>query len=237
MWRSARGIEYFDGNTLSLVSEDIKNFFDPASSDYIDPQTYDVSAEAGSFDEINFEYHWYFTNVNGKQEWVFALKYKKWFEVSRGTGKALNMAFTVRDTYGNSFEYGATSDGFIERLENGTDFDGNSMVYTFQTGDILLAKTGDYVCNLRHLKLFAVAKNTSAATVAVTHYADTAVSGTSLVAISQVNASQRVYQAKHSVNIDAVLHGLKYSVTTSDESIGFQALLISGLFRVKREDI
>ena len=241
MWRSSRGIEYFDGNTLSLVSDDIKNFFDPASDDYIDPQVVDVSAEAGSFDEINFEYHWYFTLASGqdlvKQEWVFALKYKKWFDVSRGTGKALNMAFTARDTYGNSFEYGATSDGFIERLENGTDFDENPMVYTFQTGDILLAKTGDYVCTLRHLKLFARAKNISSAKVACTHYADTDATGTVLPAISQANATKRIYQAKQSVNIDAVLHGLKYTVTTSTEAIGFEPMLVSGLYRVKREDI
>jgi hypothetical protein len=237
MWRSARAIEFFDGNTIAPVTDDIKNFFDPTSSDYIDPTIYDVSLESGCYDEINFGYHWIFTNINGKQEWEYSLRYKKWFQVNRGTGKALTCGFNVQDTNGDTFLFGGTADGFIERLENGTTFDGNALVHTFWFGDILLAKTGDYVCTLRHVKLFAKAKNISSATVAVTHYADTASTGESLAAISQVDATHRLYQAKHSIGMDAVLHSLRYDITTNDEVIGFEPLMVSGLYEVKREDL
>ena len=234
MWRSARGVEFFDGNTIAQVDGDIRNFFDPASDDYIDPVVQDVSLESAFYDEINFEYHWLFTNANGKQEWVYSLKYRKWYQIDRGT-KALTCGFNVQDLAGNSFVFAGTSDGFIERLEYGTTFDLIPITYTLWTGDILLAKTGDYVCKLRHIKLFGKSK-VSANTVAATIYLDTALTGISLPAISQIDPLRRIYQVKHSCNYDAVMHGLKYEITTTTESIGFEPFLISGLYSVVRED-
>ena len=238
IFRSARGVEFFDGNTLTSISGDISNFFDSSSPDYIDPTVYDVSLESGSFDE-NFDfYHWMFENASGKQEWVYALHYKKWFQINRGTGKALNCGFSVVDTDGNPYLYGGTSDGFLEHTENGTTFDGNPITYTFHTGDILLVKSAMYVTRLRHLKLMAKSKNVSTAKVTCTHYADTDSSPSTPLfpTISQKN-TKRVYQWKHSCNIDAVLHSLKFTVTTNNEVSGFEPLMISGLMSVTREDV
>jgi hypothetical protein len=237
IWRSARGIEFFDGNTLVSISNDINNFFDPSSTDYINPTTYTVSAESASYDETNFEYHWYFTNVSGKQEWVFSLRYRKWFQVNRGTGKSLTCGFTVRDSNGSVYMYGGTADGYLERTEYGTTLDGNSIYYMFYSGDILLAKTAAYFTKLRHLKLLSKSKNTSTATVAVTVFLDTATTGISQTVISQANSLKRVYQIKSSINLDAVMFGIKYEVTTSNETIGFEPYVVSGLWEVIREDV
>lgn len=238
LWRSARGMEYFDGNALTQITQDIEHFFSAASSDYIDPLTYDVSQETGFFDNVNFEYHWIFTNANGKQEWTYSLRYKKWSQINRGsTAKALNVGFVVKDTRGNFFSYGGTYDGFIERLENGTTFDGNSMAYKFKLGDILLAKAAEYVTEMRHVKLSAKAKNIGSAKVTCTHYADTASAGTSFPAFTQANSVRRIYQWKQSPKINAVYHCLEFSITTTGELIGFEPLLVSGLYRAIREDV
>jgi hypothetical protein len=237
IWRSAGGIQAFDGNTILTVSDDIRNFFDSGMSEYIDPLLYDTEAEAAFYDAVNTEYHWIFTNVNGEQEWVYDLKTHKWFQVDRGDGKYLTCGFRTGDSVGNNYVYGGTSDGFIELTEDGTTFDGNPITYTFWFGDILLAKTGDYVTKLRHMKIIAKAKNISTATVSVTHYGDTAITGTSFAAISQKDGFHRLYQARHSINENAVLHGLKYEVTTNNEVIGFEPLMVSGLFDVVREDL
>ena len=237
MWRSANAIEFFDGNSLFSVKDDIQGYFDPDNADYIDPTLYDVSKETSVYNANNFEFHWFFTNVNGRNELVYNLKYKKWFKIDRGTGKYLNNAFNIQDSYGEGYIYGLTNDGFIERLMYGSTFDGNAIVYTFQTGDILLSKSGNYVTKLRHIKLFAKAKSVSSSQVAVTHYQDTATTGISLPAISQVDATHRLYQSRHSVNVDAVLHSLKYTITTNNETIGMEPFLLSGLFDVIREDV
>jgi len=237
IWRSSRAVEFFDGNSLSSIKEDIQNFFDPSSSDYIDPNVYDVSQETSFFDDNLYEYHWIFTNSGGKQEWVYNLKFKKWSQFDRGTGKYLNNGFPVQDLKGNNYNYGLTNDGFMEHLTHGTTFDGNPIVYTFRTGDNLLGHTGNYITKLRHVKLIAKVKNISAATVSLTHYADTSSSGTSMPAMSQKDSIHRLYQAKHSVNIDALFHSLLYTVTTDNETIGFEPLLISGLWDIVREDV
>ena len=237
LWRSSRAVEFFDGNSLNSIKEDIQSFFDPASSDYIDPTIYDVSKESSLYDDNNYEYHWMFTNAAGLQEWVYNLKLKKWSQYKRGAGKDINCGFAVQDAQGNLYSYAGTTDGFLERLENGTTLDGNAITYTFQTGDVLLAKAGNYVTKLRHIKLFAKAKNISTATVSVTYYPDTATAGISLPALSQTNASGRLYQSRHSINVNAVLHSLKYSVTTNNEAIGFEPLLLSGLYELIREDV
>ena len=237
LWRSSSAIEFFDGNSIFSIKDDIQNFFDPESPDFIDPTLYDVSKETSVYDNNNFEYHWFFTNVNGKQEYVYNLKYKKWFNIDRGTGKYLNNAFNIQDTYGSSYVYGLTNDGFIEHLQNGTTAHGNPIVYTFQTGDILLTKSGNYVTKLRHIKLFAKAKNVSSSQVSVTHYQDTSSAGITLPSISQTDATHRVYQSRHSINIDAVMHSLKYTITTNNETIGMEPFLLSGLYDVVREDL
>jgi hypothetical protein len=236
VWRSSRGIEFFDGNSLSPVSDDIGNLFDPSSREYIDPQIYDTENETSFYDDIYYEYHWIFTNIDGLREFVYNLKYKKWYEISRGIGKELTCGFTVIDEVGNKYIYGGTKSGCIERLENGTTFDGNPIVCTLWTGDIEIIKSGNYVTKLRNLKLFARSK-TSEALVAITHYADAEDVGTELQTITQTNTGSRLYQTKCPVNMDAVLHGLKYSVTTDNEKSGFEPFMISGLFIVGREDI
>jgi hypothetical protein len=238
IWRSARAVEFFDGNSLSPISDDIASFFNPDSSDYIDPTLYDVGSETAFYDENKYEYHWIFTNADGKQEWVYNLRYRKWSNFYRGTGKTLICGFTARDSNELAYCYAGTSDGYIERLENGTTFDGNSIAYDMWFPDILLSKSGNYVTKIRHLKIFAKSKNTSTAKVTITHYADTDTVGTTVSsAVSQANSTKRLYQNKQSVNLAAVLHGLRYTVTTNNETAGFEPYLVSGLFEVCREDI
>ena len=240
LWRTNNGIVFFDGNTIADISDDINNFFDTSKSDYIDPTIYNVSLETGGYDEASLEYHWIFTNANGKQEWVYSLLLKKWSQASRGTSpsnKVLNCVFTVQDTYGDTYLYGGDSNGFIERLDNGSTFDGNAITSTFRTGDILLAQTGSYITKLRYITLFAKAKNIATAKVACTYYPDANYAGMTLTPFSQANTLSRIYQGKNSIDSNATLHSLQYSITQSTETIGFEPLLISGLFEVDRENL
>ena len=236
MWLSTRGIEFFDGNAISTVSDDIDTFFEPSSPDYIN--TAMTNSFCSYYDEENFEYHILFAtgaNTTLNKELAYDMKRKKWFEVSRGTGKDLSSAWTVIDTQGCAYNYGGTRDGYIERLGIGNTFDGNNIVYTMFLGDLPLIDTLDYTSDLRHVKLTALAK-TTASTGTITHYRDGEPTGMDLPAFSMASAN-RIFYTKKSVNRKASCHGIKIVVSTNDVSIGFEPLMISLLYRVGREDI
>lgn len=227
IWQSAGGIQMFDGNSISKVSHDIDNMFDSASPDYVGNN---CDAFYGFFDQVKLEYHW----ITTTREMVFDLLKKKWYEIDRGTGKHIVCGFPVMDSNGMQYIYGGTSDGFIERLEYGNTFDGNAIQYSFRIGDIPLAKTPMYESEIRHIKVIGVCKS---GTVVVIHYADGETVGTSIVGISQVNAGHRIYQSNRSVVLHGVFHSFKCSISTTSETIGFEPLNISGLYKVTREDL
>ena len=234
VWRSTRGIEIFDGNTVVPISRDINSFFDSTMGDYIDPVLYDVSKEISWYDNEFMEYHWCFMNADGNRELVYSVIFKKWFEVSRG--ERLTCGFPVSSPSGVRYSYGGTGDGYVERLEFSNNFDGTKIPCSFRTGDVLLSHSGNYVTKLRHIKLLAKSKSLPSE-VSVTHYADTAEGGTKLINVPQNVNGYRIYQNKTSVNIDAVMHGLKFYTAESVDIPSFEPMLISGLYQIVREDI
>ncbi|MFA5340235.1 MAG: LamG domain-containing protein [Clostridia bacterium] len=112
------------------------------------------------------------------KEYILDLKEWKWFEIDRGTGKRLQLGVEVSDTSGNRYTYGFIDTGYMERLEYGTDFDGNDIVHTLETGDQLLIE-GDVFAktSVTRANLIALSKNTDS-TVTLTHTKDGATSGT-----------------------------------------------------------
>jgi hypothetical protein len=88
----------------------------------------------------------------------------------------------------------------------------------------------------RKIKLTAKAKNTSTSTVAVTHYGDTRSTGETVTALSQAGSDRRLYQVIRSISERAIVHGFKFSVSTTNETIGFEPMVLSGIYRVLGED-
>jgi hypothetical protein len=245
IWQSGRGIEMFDGNALASVSDDIKDFFDPTQPNYINTAVVDTFY--GFYDEVNYEYHWLCATGGStalNRELVFDLRRKKWFEINRGTGKRLNCGITAQDTKGNKYVYGGTTDGYIERLENGTSFDGNSIAHTFEFGDVPLAKSIMYDSVLSKINLVAVAKNVSGATVSISLYQDTGLTPITIPVISQADSIHRLYGVAGRSEIlrsradgPSTTHRLAFTVSTTGETVGFEPIMVSGLFRVAREDV
>ena len=243
LFMSNRGIEFFDGNTITMISEDIKTFFDPDNANYINTSI--VDQFYSFFDSKNQEYHFLFATGSStvlNKEWSFDLRRKKWFEVSRGTGKALRSGWSVQDSYGNKYVYCGTTDGFIERLENGTAFDGNAIVHTLWTNDSPLPTsnnpaTCNYVTTIRFLRLIAKTKNTSTNKVTMTHYGDGQATGTAVSSAISQASTRRIYRFKQSLGQDSVFHSLKLTVTTNNEQVGFEPLILAGLYEFTREDI
>ena len=228
LWQGQGGIYMFDGNAVTNISKDIQDMFDPSNTNFIG---YSSATNASFYDAAEAEYHW----LTGTRELVFDLIQKKWFEITRGTGKKLISGWEVMDSYGNKFNYAGTTDGYIERLEYGTTMDGNTIDYSFWLGDLPLAKTSIYESEIRKIKLTGVDKNSTTQKVVLTHYGDCATTGTVLDNINQ-NVTPRCFQFVASLSKIATYHSLKFNISTNNETLGFEPLIVSLLYRVIRPD-
>ena len=110
----------------------------------------------------------------------------RWFEVQRTS--PLQYGIEVQTTDGATYTYGFV-DGYMLRLENGNTFDGDSIPQSFQFGDISIG--GNHVVletdALYHNLIMATKENTDQSVV-ITHYGDSATTGTAVASISPVRA-------------------------------------------------
>lgn len=237
IWQASSGIYAFDGSAIFPISDDIANFFDRTKSEAINQSK--IAESVGFFDNEKHEYHWCFasgasTTLN--KELVFDLRRQKWFEVDRGTGKYLQCGVGVKDTNGNDYTYGTIDTGYIERLENGTTFDGDNIVSEFQTPDIAI-RSGSVMheTRIRTIELPMVAKTVTTNNVTCTHYGDAQDTGTSLT-ISPRQANARIAIPSVSCNLgDYIFHSIKASMTTNNETIGFEPLYLGVNFKITRQ--
>jgi hypothetical protein len=188
------------------------------------------------YDPVEREYHLFYpkgTSTSINAEKVFMLKKQSFFDISRGTGKALQCAFLVEDSKGNKYVYGGTNDGFVERLKYGTTFDGNDMTFTFRNGDLNLGEKATVKTRVTAVQLTGKMKGTSTNKVTATHYVDGVDTGSDLPLISQSKTGYRIYRgyvATTGLYTDGVWHSTKFTVTTDDETRGFEPLLISYVY-------
>lgn len=237
IWQSSGGLYMFDNNAIFPISGDISNYFDQTKSEAINLKFADKSYSFMETENGEHFYHWCFasgssaTSIN--TELVFDVNRQKWFEVARGTGKALQGGSSVVDPIGNIYTYGFEDNGYLQRLNAGTAYDGNSIVYEFEFGDILLTNDINMNTIIELLRLITVSKETTTANITVTHYGDTNDTGTDYtfeparVGYRLAMPASRIYTKKH------ILHRFKFTITTNNENgTGFEPLYVGGLYRL-----
>jgi hypothetical protein len=232
IWQAAHGIVMFDGNAITSISEDIKNFFDSTSTDYISVSHLDRFY--GFFDSVKNEYHWCFTtgtNTILDREMVYDLKRKKWFEIVRGINNndTLQCGFNVIDLNGICYTYGGITN-HVMRLENTLTMNGSDITYDLISSDNALSNSMAYESEARKIKLCAKYKAT-ADPVNITWYADGKATGVPLTAIPQGVATRRYYDAIRSFTAKGTTHA--YRITTTTDK-GFDPLFVTGVYRVIR---
>lgn len=231
VWQSQRGIELFEGTNLMLISEDIRDKFDPRSANYAA-----TSSCSGFYDPVYDEYHWV---VPGSQEWVFSFKYKKWYQIVRGTAKYLYGGVPVMDTSGTSYTYGFDNAGYVYRLENGTDFDGVDIVHTLKTGCIALNENRvSEDTTLRMVKVVQVAK-TTANSMTVTHFGDSATTGNSIGSFVPSATGKRLCSRVLNAQSKGphVHHEFQLELTTDDQTYGCEPIYIIAYYDGERQDV
>lgn len=237
IWQASEGIYIFDGKNFRPIHGDISNYFDHQDVNSINEDK--LKDSVAFFDENNLEYHWLFANGSSttlNKELVYNLRYQKWYEIDRNTGKALQFGFTVTEDSGDRINYGTIDTGYMERLENGTAFDGSDIVHELHTGDMALAKNSITTqTELRNIKLIAIAKSTTTNDITLTHYGDSSTTGTSYTDLSTSNSGFRLIDVTRSLGSGPrTFHSIKFNMTTNDETIGFEPLFIGLAYKTVR---
>ena len=239
IWLSHNQVVMFDGNSINPISGDIDDLFDPLdTTNAINRSTID-EAEA-FYDSHRYEYHLLFgkgTSTTKDIEFVYDIVKKKWFKVDRTSGKQLECGFDARDTYGNTYTYGAIDTGYVEQLEKGATFDSTAITSTMKTGDIAFGGW-NAASTIRYIKHIAVAKTVSSDSITISHYGDGNETATESKTLTQNRSGYRVKIAKDSINWGKYLfHSIKCVFASSTETdYGYEPLGISVLLLQDRLD-
>jgi hypothetical protein len=238
IWQSSSGIVASNGGAPEVLSDDIEDLFDPQRANYVGAAT--LATATGELDPAKNEYHWI---VPGAQEWVYSFDESKWSEIDRGTGKRINSIIPVRNADGIVFTYGGLDTGYLERLENGTDFDGNDIAHTLWMPDMALHNGELHTrTELKSVRLIGIAKETTTGTIAVSHYGDssTTASVPAITPISMSNSGKRLFNVFRSFGktpLVHVLHSLKYTISTNGETSGFEPIYAIIGYKVVGDDV
>ncbi len=143
IWQSDSGVVMFDGAAIIPISDDIRNFWDPNSDDFIPTDRQDDSV--GWYDPNLGVYKLLVSSGSGQTthnvELEYSLKYQEWTKIYRENNDGANplqAGFPVRDTIGNTYSYGGTNEGYLYRLNNGTSWHGAEIAQILHTKDLLL---------------------------------------------------------------------------------------------------
>jgi hypothetical protein len=236
IWMSASGPVMFDGSSIIPIGQDVSEYWNPQSSDYFAATTW---ADAyGWYDPQYNAYHLVCNNV----ELVYSLQFKKWYKINRGSGNELTGGFIAKDTDGRAYPFGFSDNGYMYRLENGTDFDGTDITVYFETVDrppVGEPPAGSIMneYTIEFFKLIGVVDSSEDTTIAVTHYADSATSGTSLTAVSMDVSGQRIYLDQQATFLVGTTHRWKCQIALDDANESFEPLAYSIAYKPKREPV
>ena len=222
IWQGANGIYISDGRPPVCISDDIENIFRSGLN------TSKVGDSTGAVDVKNSEYHWFYASTGSSDidsEMCFDLRRFKWFSVSRGTGKELQCAIPVKDTNGNDYIYGGLLSGYLERLDNGTDFDGDDIVSIFRTGDGPVGDSSLMKTSISNTMLTIKPKNITSNTIAMDYFRNAKTTADKSFTINPADSNHGIVDLpKRPGQSAGIFHSFKFSMTTDNESVGFEPL-------------
>lgn len=240
IWQGANGVYMSDGRTPIPISTDIQDKFDKRESGSINS---DKIADSEAFwDSDNNCYHWLWasgTSTALNEEWVFDFEKMAWFEMDRTSGKVLQFGIEVKDVNGNTYNYGFIDTGYMERLESGVNFDGEDIAHIMQFGDIALAEEGSIATETitEYSCLIAVAKVSTGAMIAITHYGDGKTIGTSWSENNFKSGHRIIYSVEHRSLGSYIFHSFKFEIDTNNVAniIGFEPLYFYTIYSITRD--
>ena len=217
IWTSYVGPMIFDASAIIPVPG-INLYFDPAKSTRI--QTSIIERCRGTVDNTYKEYDLLIPSVSGATNcniWIaYDLVRKRWFQKNPGASEVPQAIWPVFDTDGVQYLYGGINDGNVMRLESGAtwaDDSATAMLPVIETGDFF--PSGDVwdKTRLRRLKVAVKKITESNKNLAITHYADTGTSGTSLTVLD-LDSGDPVTRSTQGINLLGWAHRFKFELSS-----------------------
>ena len=228
MWLSSTGPYLFDGSVL-MPMRGIENFFDQNDTNYVG-----IANIADAFGWYDPNYREWNLRV-GDYWFAYDFLRRRWYQRDTGTTELPQCAFQVTDTNGAKHVFAGMDDGYMRRMEYSNSWDGTAIAQEVETGDFYLDNDAWHQTILRRLKLVSKVISEDA-TVQVTHYKDTATSGTSVMSISLSAGSNTAGRLSKPLDKTAWMHRLKFATETSETNRGFSPLGWGYQYGIVRED-
>ena len=227
VFQGANGIYMTDGRPPILISQDL-DIFDKRKS-----LITNIDESFAFIDIENQEYHWCFAeSAYCDTEYVLDYSKMRWFEIDRPL--PLQYGIEVHTTEGATYTYGFI-EGYMVRLEHGNSFDGSSITQEFQFGDIALNENHVTLETSAEFHNLILKSKTTTNEITITHYGDSSTTGTALT-LSPIKSGYRtVRSAKHKSLGSHLFHSWKLSLSTDDETTGFEPLFFSCLYKQTRQ--
>ncbi len=233
MWIATQGAVACDGNSVNIVSDDIADLFDPRHTNYIGAAA--LAASTAGYDPVYDAFVWC---IGGSTTWRYDLKRKKWHEVPMSSNTRLYGVFNALDSNGVACLYGYGNSGYVWKLDSGNTFDGDAIDQSIWMADI--AEERNYISVetfTRQFKLAQKAKLNTANSVTITHYGDTKTAGNVVETYSPQASGRRLNDRVISKRMGPhVFHSWRMTLSTTDEPMGFEPLMVSVLYEPVRQD-
>ena len=236
IWLSHSGPVMFNGSEVFPIPG-INKYFDPTDPDCINFEYIDVAR--GWYDTTYREYNLQIPSGSSQTTnnvWVaYDMIRKKWFEKDTGTQSVPQAAIQVVDTEGNKYVYGGVDDGYLRRLENGPSWAGTAIDAVVTTGDFWPSKNIWEKSILRQIKIVAKATTPD---LDVVHYADTVISGTTIINNESLDASgYRLARITEPLNIAAWSYRFSFQLSSDSVENPFEPIVWGLQWQYVRDDL
>ncbi len=246
IWIDSNGVYMYDiEHGLNVISGDIADLFNQDNSNAINLGAIDRATATWKVFNGDYHYHAFIptgSSVTNNVEIVFDLRRHKWAIIDRtrsqATNKDLQAGTEIKGLHGQNFTYGVVDGGYLERLNNSDNYDGNNIEAEFRLADIALEKGNTLlVTQPTFVQLPQVALTTTTNSITMTHYADGQDTGNEFT-LKPTKANKRLAIPSMAQGIDldpGIFHGFSGKLITNDETPGFQPLFLSIRYEEKRE--
>lgn len=210
VWVSQQGVVAFDGNNFVLISEDIKDKFEPTNANYIGSTIKTCTAFYDS------TYGEYVLVVPGSAEYRYDVARKKWFTVDRDS-YPLRCGAAVYDVNGLAYNFGAAGTK-LYRLDNGSTMAGDAFTRTLRTGEMALPEgsVGDYA----RVNWMMLVGKTQTSAVSAYYYTDTSTATAASAVFDATNSGKRLMnEVEHKKSTQATFHGFEFDTQGSFEPL------------------
>lgn len=232
IWLSSGGLVKFDGHSITPLPSDRDDIFNPASSNYYYTEKIDYFYGFFNPNKKTYTFLYGIGSDTMNKELVYDVLRNKTYDIERGANNYIQCATVVSDTLGNKYIYAFKDNGYMVRLDNGTNFDNTAIACRVRLADSPLSTSLAYKTKLLCLKIFTKAESVNGGELSISHYGDLSTTASTPAGLLpstdlDISGSGLFIYRKYPNYGPNYYHSLKLSINEQNEAIGFEPFAIS----------